>query len=159
MLTFEQKQAVIAQFPELVKKEISLKRLNYHFEGSLYEKSIVVEKLHPNGNGFVFVGDLLKYEAFVNDNGLVNIRDFSEEGLKEIIADAIAYLSEEIIEEPIIELWQNRAGSEIELRFEEPVWNVYHKNNLEDTFGTKDDAVAYIREDGFRFVNQISPVE
>ncbi len=78
MLTFEQKQAIIEEFSQLTKKEISLKRINYHFEGSLYEKTIVVEKLHPNGNGFVFVGDLLKYEKEANDNGLVNIRDYSE---------------------------------------------------------------------------------
>ena len=75
MLTFEQKQAIIESFPQLTKKEISLKRLNYHFEDSLYEKTIVVEKLHPNGNGFVFVGDLLKYEKEAEGKGLFNIRD------------------------------------------------------------------------------------
>ena len=159
MLTFEQKQAIIDQFPELVKKEISLKRLNYHFEDSLYEKTVVVEKLHPNGNGFVFVGDLAKYEAIASDKGLVNIRDFSAEALKEIVADAIAYLGEEIVDEPIIELWRNRDGLELELRFEEPVWNVYHKDNLEDTFGTRDDAASYLNEEGFRFAKQISPAQ
>ena len=40
MLTFEQKQEIIESFPQLTKKEISLKRVNYHFEGSLYEKSM-----------------------------------------------------------------------------------------------------------------------
>ena len=95
MLTFEQKQQIIEEFPQLTKKEISLKRVNYHFEESLYEKTIVVEKLHPNGNGFVFVGDLLKYEKEA-DKGLVNIRDYSEADLREIIQDAINYLSEEV---------------------------------------------------------------
>ena len=71
MLTFEQKQTIIESYPQLTKKEISLKRINYHFENSLYEKTIVVEKLHPNGNGFVFVGDLLKYEKEASDKGLV----------------------------------------------------------------------------------------
>lgn len=159
MLTFEQKQAIIDQFPELVKKEISLKRLNYHFEGSLYEKTVVVEKLHPNGNGFVFVGDLAKYASIASDKGLVNIRDFSEAALKEIVADAIAYLAEEIVDEPIIELWRDREGAELQLHFEEPVWNIYHKGNLEDTFGTKEDAANYLHEEGFRFVKQISPAE
>ncbi|HAU34842.1 MAG TPA: hypothetical protein DCW76_11110, partial [Lysinibacillus sp.] len=87
MLTFEQKQAIIESFSELTKKEISLKRLNYHFMDSLYEKTIVVEKLHPNGNGFIFVGDLLRYEQEAN-KGLVNIRDYDEQQLREIIADA-----------------------------------------------------------------------
>ncbi|WP_339214435.1 hypothetical protein [Solibacillus sp. FSL W8-0372] len=151
MLTFEQKQEIIESFPQLTKKEISLKRVNYHFEGSLYEKTIVVEKLHPNGNGFVFVGDLLKYEKEAGDNGLVNIRDYDEEALREIVRDAIDYLSEEEVEDlPIIETWVSREGSELNLEFNDRSWNIYHQGNLEETFGTREDAVAYLREDGFR---------
>lgn len=151
MLTFERKQAILSEFSQLEKKEISLKRLNYHFEGSLYEKSIVVEKLHPNGNGFVFVGDLLKYEKQANDKGLVNIRDYSESELRQIVADAIAYLAEEEPEEePIIEQWKDRAGTTLELKFEQPMWNVYHQDNLEEAFGTHEAAADYLREEGFR---------
>lgn len=155
MLTFEQKQAIIETFPGLTKKEISLKRVNYHYEGSMFEKTVVVEKLHPNGNGFVFVGDLLKYEAITNDKGLVNIRDFSEQALKEIIADAIAYLSEDLVEEPIVEIWCDQRDTELELIFEGNVWNVYHKGNLEDTFGTKEDAAMYLEEEGFQFKRKV----
>ncbi len=151
MLTFEQKQEIIESFPQLTKKEISLKRVNYHFEGSLYEKSIVVEKLHPNGNGFVFVGDLLKYEKEAGDNGLVNIRDYSEEALHEIVRDAINYLSEEEEEIlPIVETWTSREGTKLELEFNDRSWNIYHQGNLEESFGTREDAVAYLREEGFR---------
>lgn len=150
MLTFEQKQAIIESFPQLTKKEISLKRLNYHFKGSLFEKSIVVEKLHPNGNGFVFVGDLLKYEQEVNDKGLVNIRDYNEAQLREIVEASIQYLCEEIDDSPIIENWTSREGTKLELEFNNRSWNVYHQGNLEETFGTREDAVAYLREEGFR---------
>ncbi|MER2191893.1 MAG: hypothetical protein ABS951_13110 [Solibacillus sp.] len=151
MLTFEQKQAIIESFSQLIKKEISMKRVNYHFEGSLYEKTIVVEKLHPNGNGFVFVGDLLKYEKEAGKNGLVNIRDYSEQELHEIVEAAITYLGqEEPEEEPIIENWTSREGSKLTLKFEEPFWNVYHRDNFEDSFGTRDSAVEYLREEGFR---------
>lgn len=151
MLTFEQKQEIIESFPQLTKKEISLKRVNYHFEGSLYEKSIVVEKLHPNGNGFVFVGDLLKYEKEAGDNGLVNIRDYSEEALREIVRDSINYLSEEEEEIlPIVETWTSREGTKLELEFNDRSWNIYHQGNLEESFGTREDAVAYLREEGFR---------
>ena len=150
MLTFEQKQAIIEEFSQLTKKEISLKRINYHFEGSLYEKTIVVEKLHPNGNGFVFVGDLLKYEKEANDNGLVNIRDYSEQALREIIADSIEYLSEEIDDEPIIETWTDRSHTQLKLVYENRSWNVYHNDNLEEAFGTREVAVEYLREEGFR---------
>lgn len=153
MLTFEQKQAIIEEFTQLQKKGISLKRLNYHFEGSLYEKSVVVEKLHPNGNGFVFVGDLLKYEQEASDKGLVNIRDYSEEALRQILADAISYLAEEEkAEEPIIEMWKDRAGATLKIVFEQPMWNVYHQENLEEAFGTREAAAQYLREEGFRLV-------
>ena len=151
MLTFEQKQEIIESFPQLTKKEISLKRVNYHFEGSLYEKSIVVEKLHPNGNGFVFVGDLLKYETEAGDNGQVNIRDYSEEALREIVRDSINYLSEEEEEIlPIVETWTSREGTKLELEFNDRSWNIYHQGNLEESFGTREDAIAYLREEGFR---------
>ncbi|MEB2280313.1 hypothetical protein LAV73_09925 [Lysinibacillus xylanilyticus] len=151
MLTFEQKQAIIDSFPELTKKEISLKRLNYHFMDSLYEKTIVVEKLHPNGNGFVFVGDLLRYEEEASDKGLVNIRDYDEQQLREIIEDAIQYLSEEEEEqEPIEEIWQNREGIQLKLAFEQRSWNVYHGENLEEAFGTQEAAKEYLLEEGFR---------
>lgn len=150
MLTFEQKQAIIESFPGLTKKEISLKRINYHFEATLYEKSIVVEKLHPNGNGFVFIGDLLKYEKEANDKGLVNIRDYDEEALREIIEASIEYLSEEIDDSPIIEVWTSREGTKLELVFDSRSWNVLHNENLEETFGTRDAAVDYLREEGFR---------
>ncbi|MGE7986740.1 hypothetical protein [Lysinibacillus fusiformis] len=150
MLTFEQKQAIIESFSELTKKEISLKRLNYHYMDSLYEKTIVVEKLHPNGNGFIFVGDLLRYEQEAN-KGLVNIRDYDEQQLREIIADAIQYLSEEVeTEEPIIEIWHSREGDQLQLVFEQRSWNVYHGENLEEAFGTYDAAKEYLLEEGFR---------
>lgn len=154
MLTFEQKQAIIESFSELTKKEISMKRVNYHFMDSLFEKTIVVEKLHPNGNGFVFVGDLLRYENEANDKGLVNIRDYDEQQLRAIIEDAITYLGEEQEEEePVIETWRNREGDQLELAFEQRSWNVYHRDNLEEAFGTYEAAKEYLLEEGFRKKN------
>jgi len=154
MLTFEQKQAIIESFSELTKKEISMKRVNYHFMDSLFEKTIVVEKLHPNGNGFVFVGDLLRYENEANDKGLVNIRDYDEQQLRAIIEDAITYLGEEQEEEePIIETWRNREGDQLSLAFEQRSWNVYHRDNLEEAFGTYEAAKEYLLEEGFRKKN------
>lgn len=149
MLSFEQKKAIIEQFPNLVKKEISLNRLNYHFEESLYEKTIVVEKLHPNGNGFVYVGDLLKYDKISSDKGLVNIRDFDEASLREIIKDAIDYLSEDL-ETPIVETWTSKSGNTLTLKHEQRGWDVYFQDNLEESFGTREAAVEYLREEGFR---------
>ena len=146
MLTFEQKQAIIESFPELTKKEISLKRVNYHFEESLYEKKIVVEKLHPNGNGFVFVGDMPKYSEQAVKS-MVNIRDYDEEALREIIAAAIAYLSEDTNVE---EDWENVSGDKIKLLFEQRSWVVYYNDNFEEAFGTYEEAKAYLYEEGLK---------
>lgn len=151
MLTFEQKQAIIESFPQLTKKEISLGRLNYHFKDSLYEKLVVVEKLHPNGNGYVFVGDLLRYEHEAI-KGLVNIRDYNEEQLREIIEAAIEYLSEEddFVAEPEIYFWSNKEGVQLTLKNEDRNWNIYFNDNLEEAFGTLEAAEQYLLEEGFR---------
>lgn len=150
MLTFEQKQAIIETFPELSKKAISLKRLNYHFEDSQYDKTIVVQQLHPNGNGYVFVGDGGPYES--DERGLVNIREASEEELKEMIRYSIALLStkEEQAEDATEQKWVNKEGSELQLVNEDDLWNIYHGQNLEDSFESQEAAILYLKEEGFK---------
>ena len=150
MLTFEQKQAIIETFPELSKKAISLKRLNYHFEDSQYDKTIVVQQLHPNGNGYVFVGDGGPYES--DDRGLVNIREASEDEIKEMIRYSIALLStkEEQAEDAAEQKWVNREGGELKLVNEDDLWNIYHGQNLEDSFESQEAAILYLKEEGFK---------
>ena len=151
MLSFEEKKAIIDSFDELVEKPISMNRLNYHYPGSQYEKKIVVEKLHPNGNGFVYVGDLLAYKA--DDRGLVNIRDFSEQELRDAIEDSITYLTEVddvVVEVTIEESFRNRSGDQLLLSFDGAFWNVSHGFNLEESFGTREDAEEYLAAEGFK---------
>lgn len=151
MLSFEQKQAIIESFPELTKKSISLKRLNYHFEDSQYDKTIVVQQLHPNGNGFIFVGDGGPYEA--DERGLINIFDATEDEIKEMIRYSIALLStkEESEEVEVGEqVWRNREGGELRLVNEDDLWNIYHGLNLEDSFESQEAAILYLKEEGFR---------
>lgn len=151
MLTFEQKQQIIETFPELTKKSISLKRLNYHFEDSQYDKTIVVQQLHPNGNGYVFVGEGGPYES--DERGLINIREASEEELKEMIRYSIALLStkEEGEEETSAnQTWVNKESGELTLVNEDDLWNVYHGLNLEDSFESQEAAILYLKEEGFR---------
>ncbi|MET1030589.1 hypothetical protein [Domibacillus tundrae] len=155
MLTFEEKKAIIDTFPQLTAKEVSMKRVNYHFEESLYEKTVVVYHLHPNGNGFVFVGDLPGYT--VDSKGLVNIRDFSETDLRAVIADSIRFLSDkpedEVIEqEELVKQteWKNREGQTLVLANEDELWNVYIGMNLEESFESFKEAERYLTEEGFR---------
>ena len=150
MLTFEQKQQIIETFPELTKKEVSMKRLNYHYEDSLYDKTVVVQHLHPNGNGFVYVEGIPGYEA--DDRGLVNIREATEEELKATIKDAIRALSSEEAEEEesLEEVWVNGQGQKLTLLEEEGFFNVYHGYNLEESFGDYREAADYLKEENFK---------
>ncbi|MFJ7827283.1 hypothetical protein SAMN05518871_105139 [Psychrobacillus sp. OK028] len=156
MLTFEEKEAIIQEFTELTRKEVSMKRVNYHYEKSLYEKTTVIYHLHPNGNGFVYVGDLPQYEA-ADDKGLLNIREASADELRKIIKDSITYLSteeEELQDEEIEEVWKNKEDSKLTLLQEDTLWNIYHGYNLEESFGSYSEAKAYLLEEGFRLAEK-----
>lgn len=147
MLTFEEKQEIIESFPQLMKKEVSMNRLNYHFEESLFEKTIVVQYLHPNGNGFIYLADVPGYET--DGRGLVNIRESTEEEIRTMIADSIETLSQEVEpEEAFEEAWTN-GESTLLLKEEEGFWNVYHDFNLEDSFGDYEEAAVYLKEEAF----------
>lgn len=152
MLTFEEKQTIIESFPQLSKKEVSMKRINYHFEDSVYDKTVVIQYLHPNGNGFVFVGDLPQYDA--DQRGLVNIREASEAELRSMIEDSIQYLSEsdkddEIEENSQEQEWRNNEGQVLILTNEDMRWNIYIGLNLEESFGSKEEAEQYLLDEGF----------
>lgn len=155
MLTFEEKQAIIESFPQLTKKEVSMNRVNYHYADSLYDKTVVVYHLHPNGNGFVYVGDLKPYEA--DKKGLVNIRDVSKAELRKIISDSIQYLSEDPEgdkDEEVAEYeYRNNEGNSLELRCEELLWNIYAGLNLVESFTSYKDAEDYLQEEGFQRVD------
>lgn len=147
MLTFEEKQRLIEQYyPQLVKKSVSMKRINYHLEESLQDKTTVVQYLHPNGNAFVYVGDHSNYES--DERGLVNVREFTENEFLRVIQHAIDYLMTE--HEPVHETWVNRDGEILELREELEVMNVYFNDQLEESFGDYQEAVSYLEEEQFK---------
>lgn len=151
MLSFQEKEAIIAKFPELTRKEVSMGRVNYHFEESLHEKKIVVRHLHENGNGFVYVGKLPQYEA--DKKGFINIRDYSAEEMEEVLAEAIRYLSSDPAGEPVNEVWVNREGTQLHLKEENGYFNLYFKENLEEGFGSAKEAHVYLNEEGFRLLS------
>ncbi|WP_274648645.1 hypothetical protein [Paenibacillus humicola] len=155
MLTFEQKQSILDAFPELERKPVSLGRINYHYEGSLYDKKTVVYHLHPNGNGYVYAGLLQEFP--VDDRGFVNIRDFGADELRRIVAESIRSLSQRE-EEPAKpkrrkkkkeQHWTNTEGQSLVLKFEDDLWYVYAGLSLESVFETFEEAEAYLREEGF----------
>lgn len=154
MLTFEEKLAIIESFPELERKNVSLGRVNFHFEGSIYEKKNVVYHLHPNGNGFVYAEFLGGYD--LDPKGMVNIRDFSAEELRTVIQKSIESLSaasaveSAIIDDNEEERWVNSENHTLILVNEDDMWNVYAGLNLDGTFLSYNEAKQYLEEEGFR---------
>jgi hypothetical protein len=154
MLTFEEKLAIIESFPELERKNVSLGRVNFHFENSIYDKKNVVYHLHQNGNGFVYAEFLSGYD--LDSKGMVNIRDFSAEELRTILKQSIDSLSPNttlesaIIEDYEEERWVNSDNHTLILINEDEMWNVYAGLNLDGTFMSYSEAKQYLEEEGFR---------
>lgn len=156
MLTFDEKIATIEKFAELERKNVSLGRVNFQLKNSLSDKKNIVYHLHPNGNGFVYTGQLSKYDK--DEKGMTNIRNFSEKELKEIISEAIHSLSvvnpQTIAEQAIVgenqeERWVNQEKQQLLLIFENDAWNIYFGLNLEETFDTYQEAKEFLIEEGF----------
>ncbi|RJX37357.1 hypothetical protein D3P09_23695 [Paenibacillus pinisoli] len=162
MLTFDQKLAIIASFPELQRKDVSLGRVNFHYEESVHEKKTVVYHLHPNGNGFVYGGLIDGVET--DAKGLVNIRDYGEEELQSLIARSIASLSageasdsgavqtdeETGYRTSRAEFWRGAGGTRLTLLFQEDLWFVYAGKELDMAFETYEEATQYLVDEGFR---------
>ncbi|WP_375104862.1 hypothetical protein ACDZ28_12830 [Paenibacillus sp. RS8] len=159
MLTFEQKLAILDSYPQLERKNVSLGRVNYHYEESQHDKKTVVYHLHPNGNGYVFAGLLRGYET--DDKGFVNIRDYSESELRSLLDASITSLSIYIPEAPVVSkrkkktaaaadsIWTNDEGHTLTLKLEDDLWYVYADFNLEMAFETHEEAKEYLAEEGF----------
>ncbi|MYL71463.1 hypothetical protein GLW00_11390 [Halobacillus litoralis] len=148
MLTFEEKLNIIEEFPELDKKEISLERVNFHYEESVYDKKIVVYRLHPNGNGFVYAGEMDGYNT--DDKGMVNIKEIGRDELRTLIRDAIESLSLSPAEKnPVMEEWLNDNDQSLVLMREEDGFHVYAEEQLEGTFNSYEEAVNFLEQEGF----------
>lgn len=152
MLSFEQKLAIADEFKELTRKDVSLGRVNYQFEGSAFDKKNVVYHLHRSGNGFVYAGRLEGYDT--DDKGFASIAAFSEEQLRTIIAASIDSLRGDagVASEPAHEeIWRNEKRQTLELKYddEDAMWYVYAGLNLDGAFDSYDEAAAYLKEEGF----------
>lgn len=148
MLTFEEKLAIIESFPELVRKNVSLKRVNFHYEESVKEKKTVVYHLHPNGNGFVYA-EFIDGPYETDEKGMVNIRDFTEDELRNITRQSIKSLSAEPFD---AEIWEDESGNTLILKFdaELDLWNTYAGELLDGTFPTYNGAKNYLEQEGFK---------
>ncbi|MFB5663895.1 hypothetical protein [Alteribacillus sp. HJP-4] len=148
MLTFEEKLEIISSFPELTRKDVSLGRVNFHYEESASDKKNVVYHLHPNGNGFVYAKEVHGLET--DSKGLVNIRDFGEKELRNIVQQAIKSLAPVVEEEMVMEEWINEEEQLLVMIQEDDGWNVYAGVELDGAFHTYGEAADYLEQEGFR---------
>lgn len=163
MLTFEQKLKIFDCFPELQRKDVSLGRVNYHYEESSHDKKTVAYHLHPNGNGYVFAGLLEGYD--VDSKGFVNIREYSEEDLRSLVKKSIASLTTNVTEPPDTAsasipstlrvassgggIWVDPNGQQLTLKYEDDLWYIYSGISIEMVFETREEAGEYLAEEGF----------
>jgi hypothetical protein len=159
MLTFSEKLAIIEKFPDLERKNVSLGRVNFQLKNSLSDKKNIVYHLHSNGNGYVYSGQLTKYEK--DDKGMTNIRNFSEKELKDILSEVIQSLTtvklQTIAEQAIVgenqeEKWINQEKQQLIVIFENEAWNIYFGLNLDASFDTYGEAEEFLIEEGFHRV-------
>ncbi|MGY4690663.1 hypothetical protein [Salibacterium sp. K-3] len=148
MLTFEEKIEILDTFPELTQKEVSLGRVNYHYEDSVIDKKNVVYHLHPNGNGFVYAGQIKGVKT--DEKGMVNIREYSADELRNIVREAIDSMSpQEDPEEMTMEEWINSNDQILVIMKEGDGWNIYAGLELEGAFTTYPEAADFLEKEGF----------
>lgn len=146
MLTFEEKLAIIESYPMLKRKDVSLGRVNFQYEEAVINKQNVVYHLHPNGNGYVFA-ELIDEDYNLDNNGMVNIRDFNEKALRKVINQSIDSLSEQ---EPFEETWINPENQTLKIINDFDSWNIYAGDLLDATYATYNGATNYLEQEGFR---------
>lgn len=91
MLSFKEKLAIMESFPQLERRDVSLGRVNFHYDRSVIEKKNVGFHFHPNGNGYIFAGEIEGVET--DEKGFVNVRDYSEEELRSLVERSIQSLT------------------------------------------------------------------
>lgn len=149
MLSFAEKKAIFDEFEELAMHEVSLKRLNYHFEESAVPKTTVVKFLHPNGNAFIYAGYLPEEDTM---KGYISVLEEDAEMIRQMTADAIEYLKKTVdgYEEGYQENWVEDHGDYLTLEYRNGMWSIIMSSGaLEAIFKTRDAAVGYLEDEGF----------
>jgi len=92
-LTFEQKRKIFRSFPELTEEKMSYDRFNYWYYGSKRKRKVIARELSHTGNGYVYGAYLQGYKDELDPRGWINIKDYEERELKELIKKVIASFS------------------------------------------------------------------
>ena len=156
MLSFEEKKQIFDEYDELVVREVSLNRLNYHFEDSAVEKTIVVKYLHPkSNNAFIYAGYLPDAQT---KDGYISVRDANEEEIRQYVQDAIDFLKKtrDGYVEGYSEEWCDEREDLLILQYSNGIWMVVlTTGSVEAVFKTREAAESYLVEEGFLFSKNV----
>ncbi|BBI36309.1 hypothetical protein [Cohnella abietis] len=148
MLSFAEKIAILESFDQLERRDVSLGRVNFHYDRSVIEKKNVGFHFHPNGNGYIFAGEIEGCDT--DEKGFINVRDYSAEDLRSLIEQSIQSLTGEASwVEGQQEKWFDSDRNLLELKFEDDMWYIFSGLNLEMAFETYEEAREYLRDEGF----------
>ena len=149
MLSFEEKKTLFDEYEELTAAPVSLNRINYHFESSAVDKTVIVRFLHPNGNALIYAGYLPKEET---NRGYISVLDADEKKIREMLDKAITFLKKTTdgYEEGYSELWFDQNGDVLRLVYDNPMWSVdLPDGQMEAIFKTKEAAEGYLLDETF----------
>lgn len=99
MLSFKHKQSIFRSYEDLKEKKMSNNRINYEYPKSLQRGKLLATQLNQNGNGYVLGkymdSETIKSKGYKLDSrGWINIKDFSESELCEVIEQAMLSMSQ-----------------------------------------------------------------
>jgi hypothetical protein len=90
-LSQSQKRQIMKSFSELEEKIDSYGRCSYKLKYKDVHRKEIAREFSHTGNGYVYGVDLPDYSKLADSRGWVNIRDFSETKLRDIVTKAINY--------------------------------------------------------------------
>ncbi|QQE80437.1 hypothetical protein [Alicyclobacillus sp. SO9] len=92
MLSFEHKREILRSFPELREQSISNGHyVNFTFSSSKKPGKTVARELYHSGNGYVCGRYMADYPT--DARGWINIKNFNEAELKEVVSMSIESMS------------------------------------------------------------------
>ncbi|WP_342429673.1 hypothetical protein [Neobacillus sp. FSL H8-0543] len=95
MLSFEEKKAIFHLF-KLKEKKFSNGKVNFLYPDSKQKGQVLAKQLQPSGNGYVigkYMTKEVSNEYKVDARGWISIKEFSNDGLKKVISEAMTSMS------------------------------------------------------------------
>lgn len=94
MLSFNEKREIFNSFKELSEVSDKYGRYFYYYYDSKSYRKLLVRDFSLKGSGYVYCEVLPEYKDNKNDRGWINIKDFTQTRLKDLVSNIIKYHSE-----------------------------------------------------------------